>query len=472
MGDPAMFGTLAVVWLLSLAAAGWLARRGQVSADLHRDLTARLLAGDAQAEALRQTAGQATLKYELEAQRAARLETVELSREAVRSQLAMVQTELGTTRAIADQERLHAAENLALLQDTRAKMTLEFQQLAHGITAQHGETFKLQNKEQVEALLHPLRENIGEFQKWLATTHTETVKDRAGLGAQIKVLLEQGTTMTDETAKLTRALKGDVRQQGAWGEMILDTILERSGLVHGEHFTRQESVTSEDGLRLRPDVVVHVLSDQRMVIDSKVSLKAFEGFVNAEDDATRTAQLGQHHQSIRKHIDTLSAKQYATATGSRLGFVVMFVPIEGALAAAMQADPDLANYAADRHVGIATPVTLLMVLKTIHTVWKSEQRNTNAEEIAKRAGQLYDKFRGFTDDMLKIGNGLEGARAAYDTAMGKLSTGNGNLVGQAQKLKELGARAGKSVAPALLTAAGFEEGETAVDERSPASSRL
>ena len=457
MGDTLPLLATAIVWIVSLIAVAVLVRRGHVSADLHRDMAARWQGAVTQADENREAAAKAGLKYELEAQRAARLETVERSLDTVREQLSAATSELATARAVAEQERAHAAESLKLLQGAREQMKLEFEQLAHGITAQHGETFKTQNKEQVEALLHPLRERITEFQQWLATSHTETGKERASLGEHIKLLIQQGTTMTDETAKLTRALKGDVRQQGAWGEMILDAILERSGLVHGEHFTRQESVTSEDGQRLRPDVVVHVLADQRLVIDSKVSLKAFEGYVNAGDDAARTAHLGQHHQSIRKHIDTLASKQYATAIGSRLGFVVMFVPIEGALAAAMQADPDLANYAADRHVGIATPVTLLMVLKTIHTVWRSEQRNANAEAIATRAGQLYDKFHGFTEDLLAVGKGLDGARKSYDAAVSKLSSGSGNLLRQAQMLKALGAKTEKSLAPALLTAAGEDE---------------
>ncbi len=467
MGDPMLIGMFAVLWLASLAAAAWFARRGQVSADLYRDLDTRLSAAAAQCDTLRQTAGHATLQYGLEAQRAARLTVVEASLDATKAQLAATQAELATARALAEQERVHAAENLALLQDAREKMTLEFQQLAHGITAQHGETFKTQNKEQVEALLHPLREGMGDFQKWLATTHTETVKDRAGLHEQIKLLMQYGTAMTDETSKLTRALKGDVRQQGAWGEMILDAILERSGLVHGEHYTRQGSVQSDEGRSLRPDILLHLNSQQRLVIDSKVSLKAFEGYVNASDDAAKSEHLGQHRASLRRHIDQLATKQYASAVGSRLGFVVMFVPIEGALSAALTSDPDLAHYAAERQVGIATPVTLLMVLKTIHTVWQAEQRNSNAEDIAKRAGQLYDKFQGFTDDMLKIGVGLDGARKSYDAALGKLSTGGGNLVGQVQKLKSLGAKAGKTIAPALLTAAG-EEVEPAMAEPSPA----
>ena len=459
---PPMVDTLPLLatacgWVLSLIAVTLLVRRGQVSVDLHQDMVARWQEAVAQLDESRHATAKAELKYELEAQRATRLEVVEQSLDALRNQLATATSDLATARAVAEQERTHAAESFTLLQDAREQMKLEFQQLAHGITAQHGETFKTQNKEQVEALLLPLRERITEFQAWLATTHTETHRERASLGEHIKLLIQHGATMTDETTKLTRALKGDVRQQGAWGEMILDAILERSGLVHGEHFTRQESVTAEDGQRLRPDIVVHVLADQRMVIDSKVSLKAFEGYVNAADDATRTAHLGQHYQSVRKHIDTLSSKQYGTAIGSRLGFVVMFVPIESALAAAMQADPDLANYAADRHVGIATPVTLLMVLKTIHTVWKSEQRNANAEAIATRAGLLYDKFQGFTEDVLAVGKSLDGARRSYDAAIGKLSIGSGNLIGQAQKLKALGARTGKSLAPTLLTSAGEEE---------------
>ena len=457
MPDPILAVAVLILWLVSIAGMALLARRGQVSADLHRDVGMRLADATAQIDNLRATANEATLKYKLEAQRASRLEVVEHSHDATRTLLASTQSELATAQAVAAQERKQTAESITLLLQAREQMKIEFQQLAHGITAQHGETFKLQNKEQVEALLHPLRERITEFQQWLATTHTETGKERVGLGEQIKLLMQHGATMTDETAKLTRALKGDVRQQGAWGEMILDAILERSGLINGEHFTRQGSVTTDEGERLRPDIVMHLPGEQRLVIDSKVSLKAFEGFVNAEDDAERATHLALHRQSVRNHIDALAAKQYDKAIDSRLGFVVMFMPIESALAAAMQSDPDLANYAAGKQVGIATPVTLLMVLKTIHTVWRSEQRNQNAEAIAARAGQLFDKFQGFTEDMLLIGKSLDAASKSHGSAMAKLSTGSGNLIGQAQKLKTLGAKAGKSIAPALLTAAPGEE---------------
>ena len=449
MTDPATLAALAALWLLSLIAALVLARRNAVPRDQWQ------VAIDT-ADRLRVEHATVATQLALEQDRASRLGTVDASLDASREHVTRLTRELAEATTRADADRVHAAQALALMQDARTRMTAEFQALAHTITSQHSETFKTQNKEQVEALLTPLREKLTEFHTALSTTHTEAGKDRVTLGEQIRQLLEHGTSMRQETTQLTRALKGDVRQQGAWGELILEALLERSGLVHGEHYIRQGTVTSDEGHRLRPDITLYLSTDQHVVIDSKVSLKAFEAFVNAEEDAARQDHLGQHQTSVRRHIDGLAKKNYDTATGSRIGFVVMFVPIESALAAAMQADPGLAAYAYERNIGIATPVTLLMVLRTVHTVWRSEQRNTNAEQIADRAGKLYNKFCDFADDMVAVGRSLDSAKKSHDAAVARLSTGSGNLVGQAEKLRQLGAPAKKALPASLLEAAGEE----------------
>ena len=455
MTDPALLA-VASLWLLSLLVAVWLARRGGVPGALYRETGSRLQDALAQAGTWRGEAEQAKLQLAVETERTARLEIVERSLDQSHATEAKLGADLAAAAALATQERAHAAASLKLLQETREQMTLEFGQLAHRVTAQHSETFKTQNKEQMDALLAPMREKITEFHGWLATTHKESIEGRAGLAEHLKLVLQHGATMTEETAKLTRALKGDVRQQGAWGEMILEALLERSGLTRGEHYEHQGSITGDEGQRLRPDIVLHLTTEQCVVIDSKVSLTAFDGFVNAESDAAKQTHLGAHRTSLRSHIDGLAKKNYADATGSRIGFVVMFVPVENALATAMQADPGLAAYAYERNIGIATPVTLLMVLRTIHTVWRSEQRNTNAEKIAERAGFLYDKFQGFAEDLLAVGRALDTAKKSHDAALGKLSDGPGNLVGQIEKLKKLGAKTGKTV-PAALVAAANEE---------------
>jgi DNA recombination protein RmuC len=255
--------------------------------------------------------------------------------------------------------------------------------------------------------------------------------------------------MSAETRNLTRALKGEAQVQGAWGEMILATILEKSGLREGEEYLAQQSLTAEDGSRLRPDVIVNLPGGEKIIIDSKVSLTAFQDLVGAPD-AERAGALQRHLVSMRTHIRELGGKAYHSAVG-RLDYVLMFVPIEGALAVAIQADPELTALAAEANVAIATPTTLMIALRTVANVWKVERRNENAEAIAARAGHLYDKFSGFVADMGNIAKYLGQTRAAYDEAMNKLAMGRGNLVTQAEQLKALGAKTAKTL-PGFLTA--------------------
>jgi DNA recombination protein RmuC len=260
-----------------------------------------------------------------------------------------------------------------------------------------------------------------------------------------------------ETLNLTRALKGSAQMQGAWGEMILETLLEKSGLREGEEYRRQTSHTKDDGGRLRTDVIVNLPSGQHVVIDSKVAMVAFEAYVNAESDEERAVSLSAHVAAMRAHIKGLGSKEYHSATGGGLDYVIMFVPIEGALAAALQRDPTLTSYAAQNNVAIGTPTTLMIALRTIENVWKVERRNQNAEAIADRAGHLYSKFVGFIEDMQALGNRLGQAQGSYSAAMGKLQTGAGNLVGQAEKLKELGAKTTRSLPRGLVVDDGVAD---------------
>ncbi|SMF82130.1 DNA recombination protein RmuC [Tistlia consotensis] len=416
-------------------------------ADVERDLaTARsaLQERGEQAEELRRAQGE--LKAALEAARATAGEQA--------SRIAALQETL-------DQERRQSAEKLKLLADTRETMTKEFKLLADEVMKTHGTSFAQQNKDQVEGLLKPLRDRLQEFQQGLQSAHTESAKERATLAEQIKQLSDHSARMSSETQNLTRALKGKAQTQGAWGEMILSTILERSGLREGEEYTTQDSHTTEEGQRVRSDVLVNLPGGQRIVIDSKVSLTAFEECVNAEEETGRAAAALRHVTSMRGHIRTLGSKDYHLAAGSELDYVIMFVPIEGALAIALEQDPALTAFAADSNVAIATPTTLMVALRTVANVWQVERRNRNAEQIASRAGRLYDKFVGFAKDMESLGTRLDGARQCYDQAMGKLSTGNGNLVRQVEQLKQLGAKASKAL-PATLKeeAAADDEGGT------------
>jgi DNA recombination protein RmuC len=347
-----------------------------------------------------------------------------------------------------DQERRTADQKLALLTEAREKMTAEFKLLAAEEMKARGETFARANQEQIDGLLNPLRLKIGEFQDGLRVANEQSIRERATLAEQIKALSEASGRMSTETLNLTRALKGEAQTQGAWGEMILSSILERSGLREGEEYLTQESHTGDEGNRLRPDVIVRLPNDQRVVIDSKVSLTAFEAHVAAETDEQRALALDRHVQSIRSHIRGLAGKKYQDA--SALDYVVMFVPIEGALALALQGDADITSHAVSNNVAIATPTTLMIALRTIANVWDVERRNRNADAIAQRAGLLYDKFVGFLDDMTTVGIRLRQASDAHSAAIGKLQSGSGNLIRQVDQLKALGARTGNKPIPAAL----------------------
>jgi DNA recombination protein RmuC len=255
--------------------------------------------------------------------------------------------------------------------------------------------------------------------------------------------------MTVETLNLTRALKGETKTQGNWGEMILGTILARSGLREGHEYVTQDSHITEDGRRQILDVLIKLPDGKGIIVDSKVSLKDFEAYVNAETDLARAAHLKAHTASLRSHVKLLSEKTYQKLTDGGLDFVVMFVPSEGALAAALSADPDLIGYANERNVTIVTPTTLMIALRTVANVWHVENRNRNAEQIAERAGQLYDKFVGFVGDMSKLDNQLRTVRTTFDDSFKKLQ-GKGGLASRAENLKLMGAKATKALPTALL----------------------
>jgi DNA recombination protein RmuC len=369
---------------------------------------------------------------------------------ATRGELASLREAHVRLQETLDQEMRKSAEKLLLLQEAKEQMSQQFKVLAEEVMKNHGETFSKQNREQLDGLLTPVREKLTEFQQGLQAAHTESAKERATLGEQIRALTETSAKMSNETQNLTRALKGKAQTQGAWGEMILSTILERSGLRKGEEYLQQETHLTEEGGRLRPDVIINLPNAEQLVIDSKVSLTAFEGFVNAEDDAERASCLARHLASVRGHIKILARKEYQQATGSGLNFVIMFVPVEGALAVALQEDPAITAMAAESHVAIATPTTLMMALRTVASLWQVERRNLNAEAIAKRAGLIYDKFVGFIGDMETLGGRLRQAQQSYDDAFNKLKLGQGNLVGQVGELKKMGAKTVKAL-PATVT---------------------
>jgi DNA recombination protein RmuC len=377
-----------------------------------------------------------------------------------RERRAELLAEVSALRARMSEQAKQSEASLARFEQARQHMTDEFKAIAGDVLKSHSETFSRQNREQVDTLLKPLQDKIGEF-------HTGLIKDRAAMSEQIRHLLESNMQITTEASNLTRALKGSSQTQGAWGEMILSTILEQSGLREGEQYFIQQSHTGDDGQRLRTDVEIIMPNNDRLVIDSKVSLTAFEAFVNAEE-LERERHLRAHVNSVRTHITTLGDKTYHRAARSSVDYVMMFVPIESALATAIQNDTKLVEYGISKGVMLTTPTTLLTVLRTVRNVWDIEKRHQNAEEIANRAGALYDKVVGFLATMDKMGIHIDKAQQSYNDARSQLSTGKGSVVRQVEMLRELGAKSAKQLPsawdgnaeePRLLRLVGDEPGD-------------
>lgn len=341
-------------------------------------------------------------------------------------------------------ERLE--EQKAELAEMQEQLKVQFENLANKILDEKSEKFTKQNKESLDQLLNPLGEKLEAFKKKVEETHKDEVEARGSLKQELKQLMELNKKMSEEANNLTKALKGDSKAQGNWGEVILERILERSGLTKGREYEVQQSVTTEEGRRLQPDVVVHLPDEKFLVIDSKVSLTAYERFSSTDDEAEAEAAIKQHVTSIRAHVKGLSEKNYQQIHGDRSpDFVLLFVPIESAFGVALQSDPDLYYEAFDRNIVIVSPSTLLATLATIDSVWKQEYQNKNAMEIAQRGGALYDKFVLFVESLDEVGKRIEQTQKSYDEAKSRLSVGAGNVVRQVEMLKELGAKASKKL---------------------------
>ena len=347
--------------------------------------------------------------------------------------------------AKSEAEHRAANEKIEMLTKVRREMEMQFKELAENALKAQGESFSKANIEKLEATLTPLKEHVGHFEKELRQVHEETVKDRERLKTEISQLSRRSEAISQEAISLTKALKGDTQIQGAWGEMVLENILERSGLRNGEEYETQAHRIGVNGERLRPDVVVRIPGGKSLVIDSKVSLLAYNEAVNAATDVDALASRKRHLTSIKNHINSLSAKGYQTAENSTVDYVILFVPIEGALSEALREDPALTEHALERNISIATPTTLMMALKTIANVWAVDRRNQNAELIANRAGKLYDKVFGFVQNMERVGERLEQAQDSYTQAFSQLSKGKGNVISQVESLKNLGAKTSKKI---------------------------
>jgi len=344
------------------------------------------------------------------------------------------------------------------IEQLQKKFTIEFENLANKIFDEKTNKFSEQSKSNLAEILNPLKEKISDFEKKVDETSKESIRGNASLREQLQMLKDMNQQITQEAKNLTQALKGGTKTQGSWGEFILENILQKSGLVKGREYKIQEVIYSEEGRRFQPDVIVSLPENKSVIIDSKVSLIAYEKCISAEDDIERQLSLKEHIASIRNHIRNLSSKNYQSLYQlESLDFVLMFMPIEPAFALAVQNDAELFNDAFDKNIVIVSPSTLLATLRTVASIWRQENQNRNALEIARQSGALYDKFQTLITDLIDLGKRITTMQRGYEEAMKKLYTGKGNLVTSVERIKRLGANTTKSLPQQLLDRADDDE---------------
>ena len=340
------------------------------------------------------------------------------------------------------------------------KFTKEFENLANKILEEKSTKFTEQNKENMKNILSPLQEKIQLFEKKVDDTHKESIDYHAALRQQIIGLSEMNAQMSKETLNLTKALKGDSKMQGNWGELVLERVLEKSGLEKDREYYVQQSHIAVDGNRVFPDVVINLPDGKKMIVDSKVSLTAYEKYINEEDDSLKIGYLKEHVSSIKRHVEQLGEKNYQDLYEIESpDFVLLFIPIEPAFAMALNEDTTLYNKAFEKNIVIVTPSTLLATLRTIDSMWANQKQQENAMEIARQAGALYDKFQGFVEDLIKIGKKIDESKIEYGAAMNKLVEGKGNLIVSVEKLKKMGAKAKKALPESILKRAANDDFE-------------
>ena len=353
-------------------------------------------------------------------------------------------TELSTQKEALEKLKLEQTN----LQESFQK---EFKAIANEVLKSNSNTWSDQHSKSLNDILKPLKERIKEFEQKVDRQHLHDAKQNESLNAELRKLMQLNQQLQSEATNLTKALTSDNKKQGNWGEVVLERVLERSGLQRDVEYKAQVNTTNQQDQTIQPDVVVYLPEDKHIIIDSKVSLVAYNNAVNAEEDEVRKKAIALHIQSVKQHIKGLSEKNYHTATGlNSPDFVLLFIPIESAFSLAIQSDTDLFNYAWEKKIVLVSPTTLLATLRTIASVWKAEKQNQNAIEIAKAAGNMYDKFVGFLGDMDNLKKRIDQVSDAYDGALNKLSTGKGDLIGRAEKIRKLGARANKSIDPKFL----------------------
>ena len=353
-------------------------------------------------------------------------------------------------------------ENLQLLLDSQKDEIVkiqevaktEFQNLANKILEEKSLKFTEQNQQNLKNILNPLQEKITDFEKKVENTHKESIDYHAALRQQIIGLKDLNLQMSKETVNLTKALKGDSKTQGNWGELVLERVLEKSGLEKGREYEVQKSFTTEEGNRVLPDVIINLPDGKKMIVDSKVTLTAYEKYINEDDEEQKNSFLKEHVNSLKRHVEQLGNKNYHHLYEMESpDFVLLFIPIEPAFAITLNEDSQLYNKAFEKNIVIVTPSTLLATLRTIDSMWTNQKQQENAVEIARQAGALYDKFDGFVTDLVKIGKKMDEAKTEYEGAMNKLVDGKGNLITSVQKLKIMGAKAKKSLPEAIINRA-------------------
>jgi DNA recombination protein RmuC len=380
------------------------------------------------------------------AQRSAAIGIAEAERERLREQAGKLQAEMAGLQARLESERRNAQEKLALLGSAREELSNQFKSLASDILEEKSRRFTLQNQENLGQLIAPLKEKFGEFQQKVESLEKDGVAGRSELKAQLEQLRSLNERLSEDATSLVSALRGSSKTQGEWGEVVLERILESSGLRRDHEYRVQETMTREDGRRARLDIIIDLPEGRHLVLDSKVSLTDYSEYCGAADDATRDASLARHLASVRKHIRELSQRDYPSLYRlNSLDFVVMFVPIEPAFMLALARDGKIWQEAWDKSILLVSPSTLLFVLRTVAHLWRQEQQRRNVQEIVKRGGELYDKLAAFAKDLTEVGKKLGDAREAYDEAYKKLAEGRGNVIRQAEILRSLGIRPTKQM---------------------------
>ena len=350
-------------------------------------------------------------------------------------------------------ERAAEAERLQQQQQAEARLGQQFENLAHRLLEQTSVSFRDLNQQHLDLLLSPLKSQLENFRQQIGQSHAEESKQRHSLQFELQRLAMLNQQITAEAAALTRALKGDSKQQGNWGEVVLSRVLSESGLRPGHEYELQVAVNGEDGRRFQPDVLVHLPGERDVIIDAKVSLTAYERYFNAEEEETREQALKEHVASVRNHVRELGRKGYQQLELKTLDYVLMFVAIEPAYQLVLEADPTLTKYALDHNILLVSPTNLLVALRTIDNLWRQERQQQNARLIAERAGRLYEKLRLFIEEMQAIGHSLGKTHESYERAMGRLCNGRGNLIAQAEQLRELGVEVNKPLPDAVVARA-------------------